>query len=41
MISDQRAHFLQDNYKAMEERELMKVDVNCRLLCSRNWRPIE
>lgn len=37
MGSDQRAQFLQDTYKAMKERELMKVDVNYRLLCSRNW----
>lgn len=41
MGSDQRAHFLQDSYKAMEERELMKVDLNYRLLCSRNWELIE
>jgi hypothetical protein len=36
MVSEQRAHFLQDTYEAMEERELMKIDVNYRLLCSRN-----
>jgi len=41
MGSDQRAHFLQGSYKTMKERELMKVDVNFRLICSRNWELIE